>query len=270
MVTGILLFLIFLLRALWIWRTAPAPMTAFEPKSEEIAYRHATTPLRHCLVMLGSCFFFAAIASFLVFAVAFLLWSSFLFNRVDHSGSLRFVFFLLFGLTVLGLSCTPKVKQLFTEGCLFFQRYQFFPPLPSRCAESLVEQLEKFPVGTFPAEVSQVLSAGELGEPDEEIYRSYFKLESVYGALARIAENQIGLTHRMYFRREWEMIDSQFRAIETRMNSNAGEVSGNLQQKISTCLYYAYNLLTRYIVENSASSLEVKQRFRACGFDVRL
>lgn len=132
-----------------------------------------------------------------------------------------------------------------------------------------MEQLERLPADSLPEDLRRVLSAGIAAEP-EDVYRTYAKLEMVHNALSRVAAGHNGFTHMFYFNREWEMIDNQYRAIEKQMHSNVGRLNGNLQYKISTCLYYACNLLTRYIVETSASSLEIMQRFRAYGFEVRL
>ncbi len=71
-----------------------------------------------------------------------------------------------------------------------------------------------------------------------------------------------------YFGEEWELIDNQYKAIEKQLHSNPGEVDDDLLRKIRICLYYAYGLLTRYIVETSATSQEVRHKFESIGFDL--
>lgn len=271
MLSGCLLFVLFLIWACVIWHSTPELLSESERESDEFRYRYASTPVRRWLVAFGSCLLFAAIFSFITYSIAFLLWSSFLFSWAgpDHFG--KFVFFLLIAALVMALTRVPKLRQFIIEACLFFQRYQFFPPLPSRREEDLMQQLERLPPGTLPADVEDILAAGtELEDMrDRGRYEIYGKLESVHGELEKIAlQHNKGVVKMFYFGEEWELIDNQYKAIEKQMHCNVGEVDEALVRKIGICLYYAYGLLTRYIVETSATSQEVREKFRSMGFDV--
>lgn len=269
MLIGVLLFALFFIWACIIWRSTPTLLTESERESAEVRYRYATTPLRRWTVMIGSCLLFAAVFSFITYSVAFLLWSSFLFAWVDTDGAVKLVFFLAMAAVVVAITRIPKLRQFLVESCLFFQRYQFFPPLPSRREESLMQQLERLPAGTVPSEVETVLAAGAEGnEHRPDMYETFRKLGKVHAQLEKIARNHKGVVKRLYFGEEWELIDCQYKAIERQMHANTGQADKALMHQVCICLYYAYGLLTRYIVETSASSDEVRNKFKTYGFDL--
>jgi hypothetical protein len=274
MLSGFLLWIVFLIWACVIWRSTPPLLSESELASDEFRYRYATTPLRRWVIMTGSCVLFAAIFSFITYSLAFLIWSSFMFGWIDvdsHSG-IKTLFFLVMAAAVIGATRIPKIRRFLMETCLFFKRYQFFPPLPSRKEEDLVEQLERLPAGTLPSDVEKVLAAGADGGGTlrHELYLTFGKLEKVHAQLADIAKRHRGVVKMFYFGGEWELIDNQYKAIEKQMHENASEVNDSLIQKTDTCLFYAYCLLTRYIMETSTSNADVKARFKAFGFDVAL
>lgn len=270
MLSGIVLFVVFFIWACVIWHSTPELLTEQERESDEFRYRYVTTPWRRWLVAIGSCLFFAAIFSFITYAVAFLLWSSFLFAWAGPDHPTKLLVFLAVAAVVMALTRVPKIGQFLIETCLFFQRYQFFPPLPSRREENLLKQLERLPAGTLPTDVEAVLAGeGELGASQRsELYETHAKLEKVHAELEKIAKHHKGVVKLLYFGEEWELIDNQFRAIERQMHSNAGEADEDLMRKTCICLYYAYGLLTRFIVETSTTSYEVRDKFRSLGFDV--
>ncbi|MEX1032615.1 MAG: hypothetical protein WDZ30_04595 [Cellvibrionaceae bacterium] len=272
MLIGFLLFTVFFVRAWIIWNSTPELLSESERESDDIRYRYATTLLRSGLVKLGSCLLFAAIFSFVTYSVAFLLWSSFLFAWAEGSTLVKSGLFALAAAVTLVLTYLSKPGRFFTEACLFFQRYQFFPPLPSHKEEDLMQQLERLPVGTLPIDVQNVLCAG--AEPADlhrrELYDTFRKLVWVHGHLARIARQHKGVVKMFYFGREWELINNQFQVIEQQMHSNTSEADSILMQRTSNCLYYAYGLLTRYIMETSGNSREVKEKFRDFGFEVEV
>lgn len=269
MLIGILLLIIFLVWACAIWRSAPPLITESELASEVFRYRHATTPWRRWSIALGSCLLFAALFSFVTYSVAYLVWSSFLFNWIDANGLIKLLWFLAVTAAVVALSGVPKIRQFLVDACQFFQRYQFFPPLPSRKEGDLMRQLERLPAGTLPGEVESVLAAGATsGHHNEEIYYTYRRLQHVHAELEKIASGHRGVVKILYFGGEWELVDSQYQAVRKQMYSHGGEVDSILIGKMCTCLYYACCLLSRYVMETSTSSEEMRRKFRSMGFDL--
>jgi hypothetical protein len=259
--------------ALRIWRLAPPIISEQELASEEFCYCYTTTPLRRLVIMFGSCALFAFVLWLVSFAINYLIWSEVFARFLPSDSAIRYV--VLIGVVVLiaALGQLPISRRLLTEVCVFFQRCQFFPMLPSLKEESLIGQIANLPVGILPKEIQDALSKDPALSKDihvQGIYEQYRRLEVLYRELQALAKQRRGVIRRFYFGREWEMIRNQFKAIDRQMHSNSTDADAALAQKIHTCLYYCYGLLTRVIMETTASVEESRALFQYYGFDVNV
>ena len=259
--------------ALMIWRFAPPLISEKELESEEFRYCYTTTPLRCFLVMVGSCILFALCMGLITYAIAYLIWLKLLVSLFANQSPFYFLLLLAVAVAILAICHLPKCKRFLIEVCVFFQRCQFFPMLPSPKEENLIEQLAKMPVGVLPKEIEDALQKTPGAMDDAHlrgVYDQYRRLEVLYQGLRTLAKHRSGIIRRFYFGSEWELIDNQFRAIDRQMNSNNSDADEALAKKIHTCLYYCYGLLTRVIMETSTSAEESKALFQYYGFDVNV
>ncbi|WP_460241077.1 hypothetical protein [Aurantivibrio infirmus] len=273
MLISISIVLVFYMWALVIWRTTPPLISDAELESEDFRYTYTTTPMRRLIVMLGSCTLFSLTMWLVTFALGYFIWEEIFSVLTNNHRIAKTIVFLSVTGIVLLLMRLPKPRRFLTEICFFFQRCQFFPMLPSPQEESLIEQISKLPIGIVPDEIRQALSKDAPQDVDLKtgvLWEDYEKLEIIHKELKLVASTHRGFVKRFYFGREWELIDNQFKVIDKKMHDNTSDVDDALAKKIHTCLYYSYGLLTRVIMETSASQEESKDLFKRFGFDVRV
>ena len=259
--------------ALAIWHAAPPLISDKELESEEFRYCYATTPLRRLLVMLGSCLLFALIMWLLAYAITYLIWLELLARLFENKNPWYYLVVVLAVIGLVAISHLPKLKRFLLEVCGFFQRCQFFPMLPSPKEENLMGQIAKLPVGKLPREIEQALNTDPETLTEfriKRVYDQYRRLEVLYQELRALAKKRKGIVRRFYFGSEWDLIDSQFKAIDRQMHSNNSDADEALAKKIHTCQYYCYGLLTRVIMETTTSAEESREMFHYYGFDVHL
>ncbi len=259
--------------ALAIWRAAPPLISEKELESEEFRYCYTTTPLRCFLVMVGSCLLFSLVMWLLSYAITFLIWLELLASLFEEKTPWYYILLVFVVIGLLAISHLPKIKRFLIEVCVFFQRCQFFPMLPSPKEENLMGQIAKLPVGTLPKEVQDAIKSESATPKDfriKTVYDQYQRLEVLYQELRTLAKKRKGIIRRFYFGSEWDLIDGQFKAIERQMHSNNSDADEALAKKIHTCQYYCYGLLTRVIMETTTSAEESKALFQYYGFDVNV
>lgn len=270
MIIEILIWLIFFIWARWLWHHCPPIITAEDFENPEFQYCYTTTPTRQLGVYVGACILFATLLWLNAFAIGELLWREvFLPFAAEYSWVRALVLFVVVG-ALLALLRLPIVRRLAVDVCVFFQRYQFFPMLPSPKEEHLISQLSNLPIGVLPPDI--VASLDQKTEFSDEhlkgLYEQYQRLEVVIVELKQLAKKKPKVIGRFYFGGEWELIQNQFSVIERQMHSNTSDVDKALVSKIRSCLYLAYSLLTRVIMETSNSTSESREKFRYFGFKV--
>ncbi len=278
MLESAVLIFAFTVWAMLIWRSAPPLMTEDELASEDFCYTYTTTPLRRFVVMLSACISFAFVMWLLSYAITYLIWRELLSGFFAASSKLHFVVLAIVVAGLIGLVRLPGVKRFIMDVCVFFQRCQFFPMLPSPKEENLMEQIANLPLGVLPKEIESVLNKEHLDRPQDlknkahlkTLYDDYYKLEVLQKELQQLSKARSGLIRRFYFGSEWELIQNQFRVIDKQMNANNDDLDQTLAKKIRTCLYYSYGLLTRVIMETSNNTEESKALFQYYGFDVSM
>jgi len=270
---SLILIVGFFFWALILWRAAPPIITERELESEEFRYCYTTTPLRCTLVTVGSCLLYAVIMWLVSYAITYLIWMEWLNGFGETSGFFYYLVLLAVVFALIAISHLPKIKRFFFEVCVFFQRCQFFPMLPSPKEERLMGQIAGLPVGTLPKEIEDALNKNPESLREfhiKSVSEQYFRLEVLYRELQALAKQRTGFLRRFYFGSDWELIDNQFKAIDRQMHSNNSDADEVLAKKIHTCLYYCYGLLTRVIMETTTSVEESRALFQYYGFDVKV
>ncbi len=272
MLTLTVIFAIYMGLAFWVWRSTPPLVTPFHLQNEEFCYCYTTTQFRRATVFLGSCTLFASGLTLITFSVGYALWEELLHYWMHEV----FLYLLYGGLVILAVQIVrlPKVMQFLLEACGFFQRYQFFPTLPSKAESDLIEKLAQAPLENIPEEIRVLLDQDAepvlVGDTDlaREACAQYCKLEVIYTELSLLAKTKRTVVRRFYFGQDWDIIVSLYREIDRKMHSNNSDMDANLAHKIQLCLYYCYGLLTRVIVETSLNAEDSKAWFKRFGFEV--
>lgn len=270
---SVALMVVYLIWALRIWRLAPPLISEKELASEEFRYCYTTTPARRLWVTVGSCVLFAFILWLVSYAITYLIWREMFARFFEFDSPIYYAVLLVVVVLIVALGQLPKFRRFLNEVCLFFQRCQFFPMLPSPKEENLIGQIANLPVGTLPKEIQDVLSNDPELEQSfhiQSVYDQYRRLEVLYLELQALAKKRHGVLRRFYFGREWELIHNQFKVIDRQMHSNNSDADDVLAKKIQTCMYYCYGLLTRVIMETTTSVEESKALFQYYGFNVNV
>lgn len=267
------LLFIFSFWAIILWRSSPPLISESELESDEFGYCYTTTPQRRLTVMLTSCAVFTLLFWIVTYAIGYLVWNELVGSLVNGHQLIKLFLFLFIAGAVVAISQLPKPKQFLMDVCVFFQRHQFFPVLPSRKEGKLMDQIARLPMDNVPEEIQRVLGEDPMlfnNEQMKVIYKDYHKLEVIHMELEQLAKKHRGIIRRIYFGTEWELIESQFQFIDRQMHSNTTDVDGELVKKIRLCLYYSYGLFTRVIMETSSTPEESAARFKQFGFSVEV
>lgn len=278
MLESILLIIAFGFWASFLWRSAPPIMTEAEMESEEFCYSYTTTPQRRFVVMFGACLSFALFMWLISYAITYFIWQELLSSFFSNEILVRYIFLAIVVVALFFFVRLPGVSRFIMTVCVFFQRCQFFPMLPSPREEKLMEQIAELPLGVLPKEVEEVLSKKHEGQTQnlkdksdlKKVYDDYYRLEVIVQELSVMAKKRSGFVKRFYFGSEWELIQNLFKVIDRQMNSNTDDLDDDLISKLRMCLFYSYGLLTRVIIETSNSNEESKALFQHYGFDVKM